>query len=254
MDALQETAPLNIGSGDIGVVMCHGFTGSPASVAPWAEHLARRGDVTVIVPRLNGHGTTWQDMRHVGWTAWVADVEAAFTHLSARCSRMVVAGLSMGGALALRLAELHPVDGILLVNPAIASRDRALAMTGILHHVVGSQPGIASDIALEGRREPAYEKVSVRAAWQMTRLWDVVRTDLWRVRAPVKLWTSRVDHVVDDLTAEILLRELPSVDHVVLENSFHVATLDHDAPLIEQQSSEFLDHVAGGQATRRAPE
>jgi carboxylesterase len=47
--------------GRTGVLLCHGFTGSPQSLRPWAEYLADAG-LSVSLPRLPGHGTTWQEM------------------------------------------------------------------------------------------------------------------------------------------------------------------------------------------------
>ena len=79
-----EARPLHLGDGDIGVVMCHGFTGSVASIRPWAEALATPAEeysgVRVVAPRLPGHGTSWQDMARMRW--W-----------SIRCPRSCVAAL-----------------------------------------------------------------------------------------------------------------------------------------------------------------
>src|SRR4051794_18452631 len=106
--------------GRIGVLLSHGFTGSPASMTPWARHLAERGH-TVAVPRLPGHGTTWQDMNTTRWDDWYGELDATLSDLRATCDQVVVAGLSMGGCLALRLAQQRPadVDAIVLVNPAV---------------------------------------------------------------------------------------------------------------------------------------
>src|SRR6188508_2493008 len=87
----------------IGVVLSHGFTGSPASMRPWGEHLADLG-YAVSVPRLPGHGTTWQEMNKTTWADWYGELERAFQALANQVDTVVVCGLSMGGALALRLA------------------------------------------------------------------------------------------------------------------------------------------------------
>lgn len=233
-------ATLRTGDGDIGVVLSHGFTGSVAAVAPWAHALADGCDARVIAPRLTGHGTSVEDLSQSRWTDWYTDIESAWAELSSTCSKVFVGGLSMGGALALRLAEKRTVDGVLLVNPAVASRNRLLPFAGVLRHIVATQPGIASDIRKEGVTELAYEETSVAAAWSMTRLWKQVRADLSRVTAPVLLFRSDVDHVVDDSSHETLLRALPSTEVVGLHNSHHVATLDNDAGLIFERSVQFV--------------
>lgn len=229
----------------IGVVACHGFTGSVQSIAPWAEAIRSGTGAHVICPRLSGHGTRWQDMINVRWQDWNRDVEQAYAELAARCERVFVAGLSMGGALALGLAEHHDVAGVLLVNPAIDSWDPVMKMTGILKHVVATRPGIASDIAKPVVSEEGYDTLSVASVAQMIRMWKVVRRSLHQVQAPVILFRSDVDHVVDNRSHRTILDVLPQAELVRLRNSFHVATLDHDAPLIERESVAFIKRVAG---------
>ncbi len=235
-----EAETLRVGDGTVGVVLSHGFTGSVMSVAPWAHAIADRCDARVVAPRLAGHGTSWQDLATTHWSDWYADVEAAWRELTESCDTIFVGGLSMGGALALRLAQEHPVAGVLLVNPAIASRNRLLPFSGVLRHVIKSQPGVVSDIRKEGVEELGYDRLSVAAAWSMTRLWKQVRANLSRVRAPIILFRSDVDHVVDDSSHEALLRALPSTEVVPLHDSYHVATLDNDAELIFERSAHFI--------------
>lgn len=238
-----EAETLRVGEGSVGVLLCHGFTGSVASVAPWAHAIAGRCDARVVVPRLSGHGTSWQDLATTVWTDWYADVEAAHKELAATCDTIFVGGLSMGGALALKLAEDHPVAGVLLVNPAVASKNRLLPFTGVLRHVIASQPGIASDIRKDGVEELGYDRISVAAAWSMTKLWAEVRSHLSRVNAPVIAFRSDVDHVVDDSSLESLVRAIPTTEVVPLHDSYHVATLDNDAELIFERSAQFIrDH------------
>src|SRR5690606_8957900 len=81
----------------VGVLLCHGFTGSPQSLRPWGEQLAAAG-YSVELPRLPGHGTTWQEMNRTTWQEWYACVDEALTRLRGHCSTTFVAGLSMGGA------------------------------------------------------------------------------------------------------------------------------------------------------------
>ena len=235
-----EAKTLRVGEGSIGVLLCHGITGSVASVAPWAHAIAGRCDARVVAPRLSGHGTSWQDLATTVWTDWYADVEAAREEMAATCDTLFVGGLSMGGGLALKLAQHHAVAGVLLVNPALASKNRLLPLTGVLRHVIASQPGIASDIRKEGVKELGYDRISVAAAWSMTKLWSEVRSNLSRVSAPIITFRSDVDHVVDDSSHQALIRAIPATEVVPLHNSYHVATLDNDAELIFERSAQFI--------------
>ena len=137
--------------GAIGVLVSHGFTGTPQSMRPWAEHLAAEG-FTVRLPRLPGHGTTWQEMNRTRFEDWLAVIDATFTELLERCAHVVVAGLSMGGTLVTRLAEQRgtEVAGLMLVNPAFRTEDRRLAALPVVKHLVPSFPAIGNDVRKEG--------------------------------------------------------------------------------------------------------
>ncbi len=223
----------------LGVLFIHGFTGCPASLRPWAERTAATG-YAVSLPRLAGHGTSWQEMTVTRWPDWYAGVERAYDRLQERCERVAVAGLSMGGALALRLAEHRDVAGTVLVNPAIATTDPRFKVLGILQHVLRSTPAIGGDIAKPGQDERSYPRTPLAPAHSMTRLWADVRGNLDQVAAPVLLFTSRTDHVVDPSSAAIITGRIPTTDHRMLEDSYHVATLDHDADRIATETLEFL--------------
>jgi carboxylesterase len=234
------------GSTDIGVLLCHGFTGSPQSMRPWAEHLRDAG-FTVRVPRLPGHGTTWQEMNQTGWPDWFTTVDAAFTELAGRCQSVFVFGLSMGGTLTLRLAETHgaQVAGIVLVNPSVTTLRLDAKLLPVASRLLASRPGVAGDIKKPGVTELGYDRTPLRAANSLRELWGLVRADLGRVTAPVLLLRSAVDHVVEPVNAKIVLDGVRSTDvrEVVLPDSFHVATLDNDADTIFTESVDFAQRI-----------
>jgi carboxylesterase len=241
--------PFSAEGGDTGVLLIHGFTGSPASMRPWGACLAENG-FTVLVPRLPGHGTSWQDMNATTWQDWYAEASLAFDTLRAACSEVFVAGLSMGGCLALRLAEERPAEvaGLLLVNPSIASTDKRLVLTPALKRLVGSVRGIRNDIKLPGVDEYGYDRTPLKAVDSLRALWRTTREDLPKVVAPLVVFRSVEDHVVEPLSAQIITSRVSSRDLTerMLDNSYHVATLDHDAPVIFRSSLEFLStHMVG---------
>ncbi|MGD7790191.1 alpha/beta hydrolase [Propionibacteriaceae bacterium Y1700] len=229
-----------------GVLVCHGFTGSVISMTPWAEHLHSLG-YGVAVPRLPGHGTDWRELNRVSWTDWYACVERELIQLADNYDRVFIAGLSMGGALALRLAEEHPalVAGLALVNPAVASRDPRMALTPALRYVISSIPAIGNDIAKPGMSEGAYERTPIGGVAEMVRLQAITRADLSKVTAPLLLFRSVVDHVVDPSSAEVILREISSerATERLLHDSYHVATVDHDAETIFAESATFFGEI-----------
>jgi len=238
--------PFEAAGGPIGVLLCHGFTGSPETLRPWAEYLAGQG-LSVSLPRLPGHGTTWQDLARTGGRDWYTEVDVAFTALSSRCEQTFVFGLSMGGCLALRLAEAHgsKVRGLVLVNPSLAPDTKLFLLAPVLKHVLRSLPGIASDIKKPGRSEVGYDRVPVRAAATLPKLWEITTSHLADVTQPVLVYRSAVDHVVGPASMRVLLAGLADGQVTIREcaDSYHVATLDNDAQAIFEGSLKFVhDH------------
>lgn len=236
--------PFYADGGPIGILIGHGFTGSPLSVRPWAEHLAAAGH-TVSVPLLPGHGTRWEDLERTLWTDWYSALEKAYFDLTSRCDKVFGFGLSMGGGLILRLAEEHDVTGLVLLNPSIGSYKfgtRLLARFPAIARVARTSHGIGGDIKKPGGPETSYDRVPVRAAYQLTRMWRAVRNDLHRITAPTLVYRSRVDHIVDERSVELLRTGLTNavLEKRFLENSYHVATLDNDA---EEVFAGSLDWV-----------
>ena len=234
--------------GRVGVLLSHGFTGSPASMKPWAEHVAAQG-YAVSVPRLPGHGTTWQEMNKTTWADWYGEVERAFLALANQVDTVVVCGLSMGGALALRLAADHPdrVAGLVLVNPAVDTERKDVKLLPVLKHVIPAMPGIANDIKKPGVSEHGYKKTPLRAADSMFQAYKVLRAELGQVVCPILVFRSVEDHVVDPSSGRAIRASVGSGDvrEELLENSYHVATLDNDAPQIFEGSVAFIERVAG---------
>lgn len=238
--------PDEVGGQRVGVLLSHGFTGSPASMVPWGRHLADRG-FAVAVPRLPGHGTTWQEMNTTGWSDWYAELERAFEKLRANCDQVVVGGLSMGGGLVLQLAadKGTAVAGVMLVNAAVASSNKQLLALPVLKRFVPSMPGIVNDIKKPGQDEIGYHRLPLKGLYQVTRMWKAVVPDLPKVTQPLVYFQSAEDHVIDPSSAETVLSAVSSRDttHRMLADSYHVATLDHDAEAIFTESAEFVDRV-----------
>ncbi|TQK70631.1 carboxylesterase [Nocardioides sp. SLBN-35] len=251
----DQTAALTIaarpeltGGRRIGVLLSHGFTGSPASMRPWGEHLGALG-YGVAVPLLPGHGTTWQELNTLRWTDWYAELTRTFDALRAEHDAVVVGGLSMGGALVLRLAADRPdeVAGVMVVNPAVATRRLDVKLLPVLKHLVPSFPAIANDIKKPGVDERGYDRTPLKAIHSLIRAWPSLRTDLPRITAPLVYFRSADDHVVDDASEPLVLDGISSTDvtRIALPESFHVATLDNDAPTIFEESAAFVARVTG---------
>ncbi|MDQ1039193.1 carboxylesterase [Streptomyces sp. V3I8] len=249
MPVLPGAEPFHHEGGEVGVLLCHGFTGSPQSLRPWAQYLAERG-LTVSLPLLPGHGTRWQDMQLTGWQDWYAEVDRELRALRERCAHVFVLGLSMGGALTLRLAAKHgdAVDGVVVVNPANKVHGLAAYALPVVRHFVPTVKGITSDIAKEGGVEIGYDKVPLHAAHSMRTFYRLLDGELPQVTQPLLLLRSPRDHVVPPADSARILSRVSSVDvtEILLEQSYHVATLDHDADRIFEESFAFVSRLAPG--------
>ncbi|MFG2519300.1 alpha/beta hydrolase [Streptomyces sp. NPDC048527] len=247
MPVIPGAEPYRHEGGEVGVLLCHGFTGSPQSLRPWAEYLAARG-LTVSLPLLPGHGTRWEDMQVTGWQDWYAEVDRALRELLDRCSQVFVFGLSMGAALALRLAAKHgdEVAGLVLVNPGNKVHGLAARALPVARHLVRSTKGIASDIAKEGSSEIGYDRVPLHAAHSLRNFFRIVDRELPQVTQPLVVLHSTQDHVVPPVDSARVLGRISSTDvkEILLEQSYHVATLDHDAGRIFDESYAFIGRFA----------
>ncbi len=231
----------------IGVALCHGFTGSPLSVQAWGADLAASG-FAVSMPLLAGHGTSWRELAKTPWQHWYRDFEAAYLELRGSCDAVFVAGISMGGALALRVAALHPVAGLALVNPGLTFNDRRARYAGLLRYGMPSVPAIGNDIKKAHVTEGAYTRTPVAGVQQLWQLFADTTKLLPQVSAPALIFRSTVDHVVPDSSIDVLRARIgsPEVELVPLENSYHVATMDNDAPHIFNASTAFFQRALHG--------
>ena len=229
-----------------GALVLHGFTGNPQSMRGLALALADAG-LSVEMPLLPGHGTEVADMVPTRWEDWSGAADAAYLDLAARCDSVVVVGLSMGGMLAVWLAEHHPeVAALALVNPMVTAPDADAV--GFVQAMIDNgdelAPGVGSDIAMEGALESAYPELPLRAALSLFAGAAEVESGLGSVTCPVLVFTSTQDHVVDPRSSALLVeRAKGPVEQVVLDRSYHVATLDYDKDEIEARTVEFVTGV-----------
>ncbi len=244
--------PWSTEAGAHGVLVLHGFTGNPQSVRPLAQAVAAAG-FSVDLPLLPGHGTSLEDMVPTRWEDWSGAADAAYAELAARCERVAVTGLSMGGTLACWLAERHPeVAGIAVVNPLVEPpvADLLDGIRAMLDAGTEVIDGIGSDIAKEGPVESAYAGTPLAPALSLFEAVATVRARLGEIRCPTLILSSREDHVVAPESGDVLAASVGGpCDRVYLERSFHVATLDWDAPLIEARVVSFASEVLGGPGT-----
>jgi carboxylesterase len=236
-----------------GILLVHGFRGSPVSLRPLGELFAARG-FAVDLPRLPGHGTTWRDMLPTRYDDWRAYVEKRARALAERTDHVFLVGLSMGGTLALDVASGTGarIAGVVTINAHILDRTGIVVKLGpflekILPVVPASVAGLTTnDIAKPDVAEQAYGWVPSAAGNSLLRALPRIREQLARMPCPVLVMYSRNDHSVPPANSKALLGMIrgPELGEVVLERSYHVATLDYDQPLIEERVTAFADRLS----------
>ncbi len=217
---------------------------------PLAEALADAG-FAVEMPRLPGHGTAVEDMALTGWDDWLAEAERALAAAQARCAggKVIVAGLSMGGALTAALAQAHPeLAGIVLINaPAAAPSELLAGLEEMMAGGVEIIDSIGGDIADPNATESAYDATPLRPLLTMLSAGEQIRAALGDIHQPTLIITSRQDHVVSPTDSDVLAEHISGpVERVWLEKSFHVATVDYDKAEVEQRTVEFAQRVTAG--------
>lgn len=242
MNILKNAEPLFFKGNNIGILLIHGFTGTTQSIHLLGEALAKEG-YTVLAPRLTGHGTSPEDMAQSSYKDWIANVEAALIELKLYADKVFVMGLSMGGALSCYLAENHhDLLGVIPINAAIdmpALKELYDANYGKEEYI----EGIGSDIKKEDVVELAYKKTPVKSMGDIIALMAIVRVDLPNITTPALIFSSVIDHVVPPSNSQEIFNRINSTDKqiILLENSYHVATLDNDLPIIINQSIKFIN-------------
>ncbi len=239
--------PFRFDAGQVGALLQHGFSGCPASMRPMGQWLNERG-ISVVGPRLPGHGTRWEDLEQATVEDWEQEAERALADISSRCSTVIGVGLSFGGAMVLHLAAKHPdvVQGVAVINCDLIRPN--LVFVPAIKPFIRTVKGVGNDIKKPGQNELPYDRIPLAAAIQMKHFYRMVRKELPLVHAPLRFFKSTVDHVVKPSSSKYVMRKVGSTDKelISLPNSYHVATLDYDAETIFQGVLDFANTVASG--------
>jgi len=250
---IPNSAGFELSGGKIGVLVIHGFGGSPVSVRPWAESFHQSG-YTVSVPRLPGHGTNWEDLNLTTAADWFSEVEKSFVELRSKSDRVFVAGFSNGGALALRLAQIRSaeIEGLILLNPIIHDRRLFMKLLPIMRFLRPSIKSGPSDIAKPNPPVHSYRTTAMHALYSARKFWRIAERDLYLIDLPLMIGYSINDHVVDPENSDTIIDNVMSVDirEIIFEKSFHNVSLDYESEILNEESNQFVLDVLRGELAR----
>ena len=233
----------------VGILLVHGFTGSPVSLRPLSELLSKRG-FAIEMPRLPGHGTHPRDLLPYRYEDWLKEALAALARLRARTEHVVAVGLSMGGTLVLDLACTEKLAGAVTINAQVLDRGGLIvALAPVIEKLIPIAPastaGLTKNDIKKGGDEDAYDRVAAAAGNSLVRELPKLRARLGEVRCPLLVVYSRDDHSVPPANSKAIpgMVGTPASQVTVLEllDSYHVATLDNDLPLLDAKIAAFAE-------------
>lgn len=255
--------------GPVGVLLLHGYSGSPGELREMAEFLAARG-YSVAAPLFAGHGAGPEAMFEVGWQRWLADALVALAQLRRTCRKVVVIGFSMGALLASVLAARVPVDGVMLLAPALRLRGQVVvayadvaarvkpwyyplrranfASPAVRAAVLGFAPGLDLDDPEVVAAVRSAARVPIGSVYELVRLQRRARRDLRHISAPALVMQGRHDRTVNPASAEKVYQLLGSSDKQLLwfEQSDHQLTREAEKEAVWDAAAAWIrDRVTG---------
>ncbi len=227
-----------------GCLLLHGLTGTPAEMREMGEYLAGRG-LTVLGVRLAGHGTTLEDMEQTTWQDWYASAQEGLLKLSKECDEVFIAGLSLGGGLALYLAGRYRLAGLVaMAVPVNLNEDWRLKYIRYLKHVTRFSSKGPDDFhdPTAVRRHIGYDRVPSRCTESLLQFLTHLDDDLPKVQVPTLLMHSKHDTMAPPNNMPYIHRRISSTDKemVWLDNSGHVITEDCDKLIVFERTYRFV--------------
>jgi len=229
-----------------GVLLLHGFSGSPGEMSYPGEMIIRNG-YSVSIPRYPGHGTSLEEMAATTPEQWYGAAREAYLELSRRAPRIIIVGLSMGGLFALRLAHEFKTEQIALLSTPAGVSDWRLYTLGFLGLF---KKFIWEESADRGVNDPEIRKnhicyhqgLAVRPAWKTYKFMRDTMKLLPEIESQALIMQGDHDKVIPSYSADRLETRLGSKDVEIFRapRSNHAISVDFDRKEVAQKLIEFL--------------
>ncbi|WP_309864640.1 alpha/beta hydrolase [Desmospora profundinema] len=237
--------------GAIGILLIHGFTGTPSEMRPLGQYLKQRG-YTVYCPLLPGHGTSPEEMVETAWPDWWQAVREAYQRLrKEKCERVVAVGLSMGGALALNLAREEELDGIVSLCAPVWLKDKRTLIVDVVRWVIPYLKRRRTKPAHIEEYLVPYDRTPLKSVSSLKRLIRHVCKGLHEVKAPALIIQAEKDETVFPRSASYIYNTIASGDKQIrwFEKSSHIITLDKERERLFREIDAFVKRVADLEST-----
>lgn len=245
-------APFYLPGNEIGILLIHGFTGTPIEMKRLGVFLNDKG-YTVLGIRLFAHGTKVSDMNRAKWQDWASSVEDGYFMLQSSCKKIIVAGLSMGGALSLYAGTYLDVAGIIAMAapyemPASNFEKVIMPFMKIISYIIPYKK--YKTIQGAGWYKPANAAEGVHYAgytplggsYELDKLLKILRKEIIKITAPTQLIFSKADQTVPYKDMEAYYQKLNTKvkRKTTLKKSGHVLPLDGERDLVFAEIEDFL--------------
>ena len=243
MRYLDGGEPFVLGEGGAGVLVFHGFTGSPFEVRALGELLHANG-FSVFAPALAGHATAEADLEGTTADDYLEAAERAYDEASRRCQRLYVVGLSMGGTLGLHLATRYKLPGLVTISAPVFLYPMVNASVPVIEQWL---PGLRapSNFAAWQGNVIGYKSTSIGAVRVLVDVLDRVRAELKSVSSPLLILHSARDYTVPVSSAKAIHENVASALKrlELLEAGSHLMTIEPNLSLIGETVVGFLKQL-----------
>ena len=241
---INGAEPFLLPGGSKGVLLIHGFTGSPSEMILLGNYLYRQG-YTVLGVRLNGHGTTVEEMSHTDWHQWYHSACDGYHLLRGICSEISVIGLSMGGLLAMRIGRDFLVKKIVSMSaPIFIANERNLRFLPPVERSVGryQRKNRRNLPELAKRYNVSYSQMPLVCVHQLLDVIKETKKMLPEITKPILIVQSENDHTVKVESGQYIYEHVQSEEKELLQLklSGHLVTLDIEHDKLFEEIELFL--------------
>jgi len=240
--------PFYFPGGSTGVLLVHGFTACPIDMRPLGEQLAEAG-FSVYAPLLAGHGQTVEEMKLTNWDDWFRSTSQAMDKMKEVCKKVVAAGHSMGGLIALNLAVLGRLDGLVSINTPVFYMARELLNIEQLEgkSFIIEKPDKTSEISVnrEGLPHFSYTGIPAGCIISFDKAVKNTRKQLSKITCPALIIQSLEDRTVDPDSGKVIFDNINSSPKEVIfwENEDHYLPLSAQRFVLGDKIKSFLDRI-----------
>ena len=230
------------GTNERAVLLLHGYTGAPSEMRLLGEYLNSKG-FTVKCVLLPGHGTTPEDLNETTTDDWYAEAEHACCELLSSHSKVMVAGLSMGGLLTIRIASQLPIERAAILAAPIYLQDKRVPLFPILRYFVKYLPKQKRNYHEAAKYNVAYDKMPTKPIVSILQMIKTAKAEyIPKIEIPCLVMQSKIEHTVAPKSAQYIYDNIKSkVKKLVwFEHCGHILTLDNEREKVFELVGEFF--------------